>query len=186
MAYSKIILCTGGARSGKSAFAEQYCAALPGRHIYIATARILDEEMKARVALHRARRPQDWPTYEAPEKMAGVLKKIGSQADVLLIDCLTLYFSNFLFAHEREEDSKILAAAQAEMQEILQTVRALGVTAVFVTDELGCSIVPMEKISRLYRDLLGSINQQAAAAAEEVYLSVSGITVELKHQAVPL
>lgn len=186
MAQSKLILCTGGARSGKSAFAERYSAAQPGRHVYLATARIWDEEMKERVALHQARRPLDWPTFEVPEKMAAALAHICPQADVLLIDCLTLYFSNFLFAHEKEGDGEIMAAAEKEMAEILQVLHRYPVTAIFVTNELGSGIVPMEKLSRLYRDMIGRLNQLVAAAADEVYLSVSGITIEIKGQAVKL
>lgn len=183
---SKIILVTGGARSGKSAFAERYAAALPGRHAYVATARIFDEEMAQRIAIHRKRRPSSWQTWEIPQDLPETMERLCQSSDVVLVDCLTLYFSNYLFAHDGEDDEAIIDGALAELQAGLAAFRQAGVTAVLVTNELGCGIVPMEHVSRLYRDLMGKINQAAAAEADEVYLSVCGITTELKHQAVYL
>ena len=183
---SKIILVTGGARSGKSAFAESYAAALPGRHAYVATARIFDEEMAQRIAIHRKRRPSSWQTWEIPQDLPETMERLCQSSDVVLVDCLTLYFSNYLFAHDGEEDEAVIDGALAELQAVLAAFRQAGVTAVLVTNELGCGIVPMEHVSRLYRDLMGKLNQAAAADADEVYLSVCGITTELKHQAVCL
>lgn len=183
---SKIILVTGGARSGKSAFAERYAAALPGRHAYVATARIFDEEMAQRIAIHRKRRPSSWQTWEIPQDLPETMERLCQSSDVALVDCLTLYFSNYLFAHDGEDDEAIIDGALAELQAVLAAFRQDRVTAVLVTNELGCGIVPMEHVSRLYRDLMGKINQAAAAEADEVYLSVCGITTELKHQAVCL
>lgn len=183
---SKIILVTGGARSGKSAFAERYAAALPGRHAYVATARIFDEEMAQRIAIHRKRRPSSWQTWEIPQDLPETMERLCQSSDVVLVDCLTLYFSNYLFAHDGEDDEAIIDGALAELQAVLAAFRQDGVMVVLVTNELGCGIVPMEHVSRLYRDLMGKINQAAAAEADEVYLSVCGITTELKHQAVCL
>lgn len=183
---SKIILVTGGARSGKSAFAERYAAALPGRHAYVATARIFDEEMAQRIAIHRKRRPSSWQTWEIPQDLPEMMERLCQSSDVVLVDCLTLYFSNYLFAHDGEDDEAVIDGALAELQVVLAAFRQASVTAVLVTNELGCGIVPMEHVSRLYRDLMGKINQAAAAEADEVYLSVCGITTELKHQAVCL
>ena len=183
---SKIILVTGGARSGKSAFAERYAAALPGRHAYVATARIFDEEMAQRIAIHRKRRPSSWQTWEIPQDLPETMERLCQSSDVALVDCLTLYFSNYLFAHDGEDDEAIIDGALAELQAVLAAFRQAGVTAVLVTNELGCGIVLMEHVSRLYRDLMGKTNQAAAAEADEVYLSVCGITTELKHQTVCL
>ena len=183
---SKIILVTGGARSGKSAFAERYAAALTGRHAYVATARIFDEEMAQRIAIHRKRRPSSWQTWEIPQDLPETMERLCQSSDVALVDCLTLCFSNYLFAHDGEDDEAIIDGALAELQAVLAAFRQAGVTAVLVTNELGCGIVPMEHVSRLYRDLMGKINQAAAAEADEVYLSVCGITTELKHQTVCL
>ncbi len=183
---SKIILVTGGARSGKSAFAERYAAALPGRHAYVATARIFDEEMAQRIAIHRKRRQSSWQTWEIPQDLPESMARLCQSSDVVLVDCLTLYFSNYLFAHDGEDDEALIDGALAELKAVLTAFRQAGVTAVLVTNELGCGIVPMEHVSRLYRDLIGKINQSAAAEADEVYLSVCGITTELKHRAICL
>jgi len=186
METSNIILVTGGARSGKSAFAERYAAALPGRHAYVATARIFDEEMARRIAAHRRRRPSSWQTWEIPEDLPGTMERLCRSSDVVLVDCLTLYFSNYLFAHDGEADEVLIDGALAELKTVMAAFRQAGVTAIFVTNELGCGIVPMEHVSRLYRDLIGKINQAAASEADEVYLSVCGITTELKQRAVRL
>ena len=134
---SKIILVTGGARSGKSAFAERYAAALPGRHAYVATARIFDEEMAQRIAIHRKRRPSSWQTWEIPQDLPETMERLCQSSDVALVDCLTLYFSNYLFAHDGEDDEAIIDGALAELQAVLAAFRQAGVTAVLVTNELG-------------------------------------------------
>lgn len=186
MGNSKIVLVTGGARSGKSDFAERYAAVLPGRHAYVATATVSDEEMARRIALHQKRRPASWATWEVPDHLPAVLGDLCQTADVVLVDCLTIYFSNYLWAHDGDDDETVIDGALAELRAIVKGFRKAGVTAVFVTNELGCGIVPMEQVSRLYRDLIGRINQEAAREADEVYVSVCGITTEWKHQAVIL
>ena len=186
MENSKIVLVTGGARSGKSDFAERYAAVLPGRHAYVATALAGDEEMVRRIALHRKRRPASWKTWEVPEHLPDVIDDLCKEADVVLVDCLTIYFSNYLWDHDGESADVILEGALAELRAIVKAFRRAGVTAVFVTNELGSGIVPMEPLSRLYRDLIGRINQEAAREADEVYVSICGITTEWKHRAVIL
>lgn len=183
----KCILVTGGAKSGKSVFAETYVQSCEGRKVYVATAQALDEEMKQRITVHQQRRPANWKTIEMPYHMAAVIPNILKEADVLLIDCLTMYFSNFLFAHEQEKDSVIMAEALQEMEQTCQSIRSSsGKIVVFVTNELGCGIVPMGRISRLYRDLIGAINQKVAAEADEVYATICGITIDLKSRQVQL
>ncbi|WP_296829176.1 bifunctional adenosylcobinamide kinase/adenosylcobinamide-phosphate guanylyltransferase [uncultured Megasphaera sp.] len=183
---SKIVLVTGGARSGKSDFAERYAASLPGRHAYVATALASDEEMVRRIALHQKRRPASWKTWEIPEKLPDAMADLCRTADVVLVDCLTIYFSNYMWAHDGDGDDAVLAGALGELRAVLTAFRKAGVTAVLVTNELGSGIVPMERVSRLYRDLIGRINQEAASEADEVYVSVCGITTEWKHRAVIL
>ena len=186
MGNSKIVLVTGGARSGKSDFAERYAAVLPGRHAYVATATVSDEEMARRIALHQKRRPASWATWEVPDHLPAVLGDLCQTADVVLVDCLTIYFSNYLWDHDGESDDVLLDGALTELRTILKAFRRAGVTAVLVTNELGSGIVPMEHVSRLYRDIMGRINQEAASEADEVYVSVCGITTEWKHRAVIL
>lgn len=178
---TNIIVVTGGARSGKSAFAESYLSACAGRKAYIATAQILDEEMRERVAEHRRRRPDDWQTFEVPSGLCEALTDIVTQADAVLIDCLTLYFSNYLFAHETEEAGQIQEGAIQEMKKIIQCVQQTqDKTIIFVTNELGCGIVPMHRLSRMYRDMIGKVNQYAASQADAVYWTVCGIPVDIK------
>lgn len=177
---SKLIVVTGGARSGKSLFAEAYLASCSGRKAYVATAQILDEEMKERVAEHRRRRPEDWQTLEISSGLSAAFPAVLEQADAVLVDCLTLYLSNYLFAHETAGDEEILQGALQEMENIVGAVRQTeDKTVIFVTNELGCGIVPMSHISRLYRDVVGKVNQYAAGQADEVYWTVCGIPVEI-------
>ena len=177
---SKLIVVTGGARSGKSLFAEEYMTSCSGRKSYVATAQILDEEMKERVAEHRRRSPEDWQTLEISSGLSAAFPAVLEQADAVLVDCLTLYLSNYLFAHETAGDEEILQGALQEMENIVGAVRQTeDKTVIFVTNELGCGIVPMSHISRLYRDVVGKVNQYAAGQADEVYWTVCGIPVEL-------
>lgn len=184
---ARIVLVTGGARSGKSQFAEQYLEACPGRHGYIATAQVLDDEMADRVARHRSRRPASWQTFEVPSGLGNQIDHILQQTDNILLDCLTLYFSNFLLQRDGDDFSHILKEAENEWDGVLRAVRQSrdGVFVV-VTNELGSGIVPMAKVSRQYRDLIGFLNQHTAAEADEVYLSVCGITMEIKSRQVRL
>lgn len=178
---SRIILVTGGARSGKSGFAETKVAASAGRHAYIATAEVYDAEMAERVRLHQERRPAAWQTYEVPRHLQQHLPRVLQEAETVLVDCLTVYFATFLYDRRDLTDAAVTAQAVAEMRTLCQAVRASnGRTVVFVTDEVGCGIVPMEHVSRLYRDVIGTVNQCAAQAADEVYWVVCGIPVCIK------
>ena len=141
---ARIVLVTGGARSGKSQFAEQYLEACPGRHGYIATARVLDDEMADRVARHRSRRPASWQTFEVPSGLGNQIDHILQQTDNILLDCLTLYFSNFLLQRDGDDFSHILKEAENEWDGVLRAVRQSGDGVfVVVTNELGSGIVPM-------------------------------------------
>lgn len=187
MKKSKLIVVTGGDRSGKSAFAERYAKALPGRHAYVATAEVSDEEMAERIALHQARRPETWMTYEIPRQLLSSIDRVLIESDVILLDCLTIYFSNYLYDHRNDDDRTIVEGAVREIEGLIEKIQVCqGKTAIIVTNELGCGLVPMDHVSRLYRDMMGILNQHTAAAADEVYLTVSGITIELKGQQVHL
>ena len=136
--------------------------------------------MKKRVAEHRSRRPEDWQTLEISSGLSAAFPAVLEQADAVLVDCLTLYLSNYLFAHETAGDEEILQGALQEMENIIGAVRqTTDKTVIFVTNELGCGIVPMSHISRLYRDVVGKVNQYAAGQADEVYWTVCGIPVEI-------
>jgi len=177
----KIILVTGGARSGKSHYAERLVAALGAKVAYIATAQVLDEEMAARVSLHRGRRPQNWLTFEAPLEAAKAMSEALSTAEAVLFDCLTMYTSNLLFSPDAPAtiEGRYLFVRE-QIAELLQAAKARPATVVFVSNEVGLGIVPDNPLAREFRDLAGMVNQLVAAAADEVYLTVSGLAVELK------
>lgn len=167
---ARLILLTGGARAGKSAFAQEQAQALGGGQVsLIATAQALDEEMQTRVAKHQAQRPAGWQTLESPLEV--IHSFIHSRHNTVLLDCLTLWVSNLMLA-ERDVMSEIegLLAAQAESRK----------TLLVVTNEVGMGIVPDNALARRYRDLLGAANRRMAQQAGEVYLLVSGIPLKIK------
>jgi len=181
----KIILVTGGARSGKSAFAEKLAAEQGHTVGYIATAQILDKEMGYRVKLHQQRRPDSWQTYEAPYWADKAIAEAADCHKVLLFDCITLYLSNLLCLMPEDErtEEKSYDMLQEQMGKLLAAARkaaSQGSTIIFVTNEVGAGIVPENKLARLYRDLSGLANQKAAAAADEVYAVMAGIPINLK------
>lgn len=177
----KIILVTGGARSGKSRFAEQYAARYGKNIAYIATAEVHDEEMAFRVSLHRKRRPASWQTFEAPFDAHLALAEAGREHDMVLFDCLTLYISNMLCAAPDLQDADaIYAHLQDKIEALLAQAEKNEGTTIFVTNEVGSGIVPENQLSRVYRDMAGLANQWMAKGAAEVYLVVSGLPVNIK------
>lgn len=180
----KIVLVLGGARSGKSRFAERYATCCGGAIAYIATAEAGDEEMRRRIALHRQRRPAEWRTWEAPLAAEKAISAAAAEADVILFDCLTIYVANLMLAPDvpgtaASRQEYILAAVDG----LLMAARQCGATVIFVANEVGMGIVPDNPLSREYRDLAGWVNQRVAAAADEVYLVVAGLAVEIKQVA---
>ena len=189
----RLILILGGARSGKSAFAERL-ARSSGRSVaFIATATAGDEEMRERIAHHRAARPVSWHTIEEPLDLAGAVQQAGQLADVLLLDCITLWLNNLyaqtigLHRHESEEEQYRAIAlvdetALQSIENLLASARSLspGQTLLIVTNEVGLGIVPPYPLGRIYRDTLGYVNQRLAQASDRVYLMVAGLGVDLK------
>ena len=184
----KIVFVTGGARSGKSCFAEAYAARTGRRVAYIATAQCYDEEMRLRVAQHQARRPVSWDTYEAPTAAEQVITAAAAEHETILFDCLTLYASNLLCTFTEAQLADMgwaVAQVQAAGERLFAAAQASGRTVIFVSNEVGQGIVPMNQLARVYRDAQGLLNQRFAAAADEAYLTVSGIAIDLKRLAVP-
>ena len=178
-------LIIGGARSGKSSLAEKRAAESGLKVVYVATAQALDGEMKQRIAHHRARRPAEWGLVEAPLNLAETLRRSAAPDTCLLVDCLTLWLSNLLFAGD--------AAAQAEAgkpvdcplfnretQALIDTLPTLPGRIILVSNEVGWGIVPMEAVSRLFADELGRINQRVAAVCDQVTLVAAGLPLRLK------
>ncbi len=167
---SRTVLITGGARSGKSAFAERLVLEMGPKPIYIATAEAHDEEMAARIAAHQARRGPQWSTVTAPRDLVGALNS-SDGIDPRLVDCLTLWLTNLLLA---EEDW------QAATAELTATIRAQRAPVVLVTNEVGGGIVPENALARAFRDAAGLVNQAVAEVCDEVYLAVAGIPLKVK------
>jgi adenosylcobinamide kinase/adenosylcobinamide-phosphate guanylyltransferase len=187
---SRLILLLGGARSGKSALAERLAARLAGAGdvLYVATAQAGDDEMRARIAEHRRRRPASWRTLEAPLDLAASIRQHAAGASVVLVDCLTVWTSNLML--REAGDSETLAPAQesailTHLADLLAACRSTSATCLLISNEVGLGLVPPYPLGRAYRDLLGRVNQRAAADADEVYLLVAGIPVDLKALASP-
>lgn len=177
----KIILVTGGARSGKSSFAERLALKIgDGRAAYIATAQIFDEEMNYRVKLHRARRGDEWTTFEAPFAAEEKISEAGKNFNAILFDCVTIYVSNFLCAANLDDEAKLYDALRGLIQKLIVAAQNSEATTIFVTNEVGAGIVPENKLARHFRDLAGLANQMLAAHADKVFLTVAGLAVDVK------
>jgi len=170
----KIIFITGGARSGKSAFAEGLAAKADGRRAYVATAQALDAEMVARVEQHRKRRGDAWDTYEEPLAVAELLRKLEGRCGLLLLDCLTLWLSNVMARQENDE------TVLSQCDDLVAALRTFPGTCIVVSNEVGLGIVPDNPLARRFRDLAGIINQRMAKAADEAYFIAAGMPVRMK------
>lgn len=168
----QLTLVLGGARSGKSRYAESAVMASRPPWLYVATAEPLDDEMAARIAEHRERRGHNWQTIEAPLDLAGAIATTPASGTIL-IDCLTLWLSNLMFK-ERDIDAEI------ERLEAAMTARKAPV--VLVSNEVGFGIVPDNAQARRFRDLQGRLNQRIAARADRVVLVVAGLPMFVKGQ----
>ena len=180
----QLIFVLGGARSGKSAFAERL-AAQGGRVMYVATAEALDDDMRRRIAAHRSQRPAEWDTLEEPLHLASVLPAALDGYDTCLLDCVTLWVSNLLLSKEGNPaaELRILEAARA----LVEVYERSHATWIVVSNEVGLGVVPPSALGARYRDALGRVNQLLAARADRVYLMVAGLSLELKSLgAVPL
>jgi adenosylcobinamide kinase/adenosylcobinamide-phosphate guanylyltransferase len=171
-----LALILGGARSGKSTFAEQLAVSAHARVTYLASAQAFDDEMRARIAKHQAERPAHWRTVECPYDPAGALRAHAGETDCFLLDCLTLLVSNLLLRDETAPDAPVHEA----IADLLTAQRESGACLICVSNEVGLGLVPDNPLGRRYRDLLGRVNQQVAAAADQVYFLVAGIPLEVK------
>ncbi|MEK6528079.1 MAG: bifunctional adenosylcobinamide kinase/adenosylcobinamide-phosphate guanylyltransferase [Nitrospirota bacterium] len=169
---NKIIFITGGARSGKSAFALKKASEISGRKAYIATAEALDNEMKKRIEKHKNDRGNNWDTYEEPVKIAELIKTVGDKYKVVLVDCLTLWLSNLI--HTGREVNK-------EIESFISSLVTHHSSLIFiVSNEVGMGIVPDNKMAREFRDWAGFLNQKIAGISDEVYLIAAGIPLRIK------
>lgn len=185
-----IVTVTGGARSGKSSFAEKWCMKHSDSAVYIATAQAFDEEMRQRILLHKEQRNKEeypWQTIEEPLRLVRLLSdysdvSAGGNPPFILIDCMTLWLSNVLLAASAEEDSPqaIHAYISGEIDSLVAAVGTYPGIIVIVTNEVGSGIVPEYHLGRLYRDFAGILNRKLAAISDQVFLVTAGIPIELK------
>ncbi len=171
---SRVYFITGGARSGKSAFAERLARDLGARRAYLATAQALDAEMVARIEHHRSRRGDAWDTFEEPLAVAELVRKLAGRYEVLLLDCLTLWLSNIMARNGRDDD------IHADVRDLSAALREFGGAAIVVSNEVGFGIVPDNPLARRFRDLAGFANQRIAQEADEAYLLTAGIPMKIK------
>ncbi len=170
----KIIFITGGARSGKSRFAQELAHRFPGPKAYLATAQALDQEMAERILRHKEARPRDWHTLEEPMQVAEAIRENGDRFSLILLDCLTLWISNLMMAGWSEK--KIMG----EADRVLKACQGGGCSFILVGNEVGMGIVPENSQARTFRDLNGIVQQKIALQANEVYWMVSGLPQRIK------
>ena len=177
---ARIVLITGGCRSGKSAHAQRMAESLDGARVFVATCPVTDDEMRARIARHRQqRRHRDWDTIEEQVDLAAAIGHSRSYG-VVLVDCLTLWVNNLMYETGKRDRTVDEHEIERLCGEVLDACRGHGGTVIFVTNEVGMGIVPDNAASRRYRDLVGRCNQVVAAGADEVTLVACGIPSTLK------
>ena len=182
---SQIILCSGGARSGKSEFAERLALATKGPKAYVATGQAFDEEMVDRIKKHQERRGKIWNNFEVPLHLADEWENISQSADVILIDCLTMFTTNHMMAYGsirgQEDANRLEQTILSELDTLLDSIQSCeGKTVIFVTNEIGLGGVSPDPVQRKFTDLQGWLNQHIASRADEVVLMVSGIPMKIK------
>ena len=176
----KIILVTGGGRSGKSAWAQKTAESISGPRVFIATCPVIDDEMSERIRKHReARDKRDWHTIEEPLDIAGALDS-SHDFSVALIDCLTLWINNLMYRAEKENTSLTETDVAQQCRRIVEAAKRHPGTVLFVTNEVGMGIIPENAQARLYRDLAGRCNQVIAQAGDSVVLMVSGLPIIIR------
>ncbi len=183
---SKVIMVTGGSRSGKSVLAEKKAKEYGERSVlYIATAIPTDEDMQERIRIHQERRDSQWGTYEGYRDLGDVIRE--TEKNTILLDCVTVLITNILFEEERdfdtiskEEIAAIEADVMKELGNIIKGARDGNKNLIVVTNELGMSMVSSYRLGRIFTDMAGKANQLIASLSEEVYISISGIPLRLR------
>ncbi|MCX7842878.1 MAG: bifunctional adenosylcobinamide kinase/adenosylcobinamide-phosphate guanylyltransferase [Clostridia bacterium] len=183
----KLILVTGGARSGKSSFAEELAGKFGDSVLYIATSIPFDDEMKLRIKKHKEQRPAHWETLEAFRDIGEAMKGKISGKSAVMLDCITVMVTNLMFETSHDWDNiaaedmeQVESRVMSEIQKLIGAAKGFGIPFIAVTNETGMGIVPCGKLSRLFTDIAGRVNQMLARSADEVYLCVSGIPVRIK------
>lgn len=171
----RIVLVTGGARSGKSSFALEEALKHSGKRIFIATALALDNEMKDRIRKHRAERGKEFTTIEEPLDLTSRLSSLPGEVEVAVVDCLTVWLGNLFHQWGNNEEG-----VKHEVEKLIGTLPGIHFRLILVTNEVGFGIVPENKLARRYRDMLGFLNRKIAQEAHTVYCCICGIPVCIK------
>ncbi len=178
----RLILLLGGARSGKSRYAEAWAQAHGRRVLFVATAQVFDDEMRQRIARHRSDRPSAWDTVEAHLHVGAAIRAALAGHDTVLVDCITLLASNVLLAQPEDvAQDAVNQAVLAEVDDLLAVQATSSATWLVVSNEVGMGVVPPTRLGRFYRDALGYANQRLAQVADEVLLLVAGLPWRLKN-----
>jgi adenosylcobinamide kinase/adenosylcobinamide-phosphate guanylyltransferase len=177
----ELILVLGGARSGKSTFAQDLAQQMGGRNVlFVATAEARDEEMRLRIEKHRQARPAGWRTLEVQRHVGQTIMENHDGAGAILIDCLTVLISNRVLEFGDPFSPEVEAAVRGEAEALVECARSVTGASIVVSNEVGMGLVPPYRLGRAYRDLLGKVNQMLAARANRAYLLVAGLPLELK------
>jgi adenosylcobinamide kinase/adenosylcobinamide-phosphate guanylyltransferase len=180
---SKLTFILGGARSGKSTYAQKLAQEHGGQVLYVATATAGDDEMKTRIEAHRAERPANWQTLEAPLKVGETIERFLSEhkAEVILLDCITLLATNVILQLPENVDQKEAdEAVKNEVDALIACINRSDAQWIVVSNEVGLGLVPPYPLGRLYRDALGRANQQLASCADRVILMVAGVPMNIQ------
>lgn len=182
---ARITLITGGARSGKSDYAQQLALQAPQPVLFVATAEAGDEEMRRRIAAHKKARPEGWRTLEAPLNVGEAIRRERGNTPTVLVDCITLLVSNILMKYtgedgELNEPERAEEAVAAEIGALADCMTQADAGFIIVTNEVGLGLVPDNPLGRYYRDLLGRANRILAEQAGEVCLMVAGLPLKIK------
>jgi adenosylcobinamide kinase / adenosylcobinamide-phosphate guanylyltransferase len=181
----KIMLLLGGARSGKSRYAQTYAQNMGGKVLFVATATAGDADMRNRIEKHKQDRPVDWSTLEAINHIGKEIEAAIDGEELVIIDCITLLVNNIFSKYSEDqfetlEESVLEKEINSEISELINSMRTVEASFILVSNEVGLGIVPDNRIGRLYRDLLGRANQMLAQSSDEVYLLVAGIPLRIK------
>ncbi len=186
----KIVLLLGGARSGKSHYAQEYARRNATQVLFVATATADDEDMCLRIERHKQDRPADWRTLEAATNIGTQIEAHAGDAQLVIIDCITLLISNILCRFDENQFDTISEAVLekdvvAEIRQLQNSMKKVNASFLIISNEVGLGLVPENRMGRLYRDFLGRANQMLAQQSDEVYLMVAGIPVRIKSGDVP-
>jgi adenosylcobinamide kinase/adenosylcobinamide-phosphate guanylyltransferase len=178
MPANRIVLVLGGARSGKSSYAQELAGLTEGRVLFCATAEALDDEMRSRIGKHRSSRPAGWETLEARRDIAAALGQKAAEYNTIIIDCITILVANVI--GDSTEADEAASSVSAEILSLIGMLKQRQSNYILVSNEVGSGLVPDNQLGRVYRDELGRANQLLAAAADDVYLLTAGIPLKLK------